>query len=1126
MRKAEGLSPKKIFLDRDGDGITDSVDLQLHLSPSCSHPTVLSAIMDLSACLGFETMGMNLPLVEPRGKKDSSFNHHLHIGLDQELKGICSAGLENDYTLGQEDEVSLARTIRMFSLSLISSKIRPSKNIPAREDRKRQGFDLLDPFSNQGFFCNSSKSILPFLLPYKIVLLSRLELNAAAEAGNFAARLGLESLSLFLPLTFPFEEKPKHQRNFIYIGKREDLEQYGLTEFDNVLKDKWDSGIFLLPSQKKIPDVLVCGDEKGLEEILHDLSHLPTDSKGVKDPIFSGIKIFQDRLGNLISKGPSRGMSPPKKFVRNYSIPDEREEILRLLEKGAKKLRLKPKSIKIEVFMVRPEGVRKEFGKAIKRLFLRLGLGKSDLHITVLNSYKPGLSWIKEVVLKEMGGKQIDRIEIAFKEFRTRGLEESTRWLQELYPIDEILSRALPISTERIEFKKDSRMKEVYRVRAWRKGRVIYKNQFSPKWIAQPYLLPFPRSEKVHPCPGWVRMETDGEKVIDQTIKTGIERIWEIYQKEILFSIAKESNNILSKRKSMAESPMFEELRFDIYFDYPMERLGVDEERISPLEALHEDLYFVTLDFFANWMEKRGLKNVSPGRVLPVIHPDFQGKNGKMKFTLIRRPTEALSLSRKVSEPGISLNGIVFNGSLIGADLFITGEKERDRDRLRGEIKSFGDLKVGDFKIEKVFKENHSNRNGLRLIASTSRFSKGKESFDGNRGKTAIPIPMERPIGYREGVRLIQSLKSLQGINVIEEGRSFGGLRIFSIENTSPSPSDFSSHAKRALFKPTFFVNCRHHANEVSSTNAGLKLAYLLATRSRFQEFLKRANVIINPMENVDGVTIMEEMLQLTPTDKLHAGRYNKAGKEYYLEYFNPKTPYGEAKVKSTIWERWLPDICVDDHGFPSHEWDQPFSGYAPFQYREWWIPRALFYFYLPHLEKRADSSQRINSEVLKNWMIKAISRESEIMRRNRAFSNRYSKYRQRWLSREIQSRDPIPCLPLQKRFRRTNYSYRCPHITAVDFITEVADETAHGRYLRTCVNAHLQTNLSILKLLSSFDISVKKLYRYENGQGCFVWYRQRPLTLPLSPPACLREAASAKAGEREGVRGTIRKEG
>ncbi len=68
--------------------------------------------------------------------------------------------------------------------------------------------------------------------------------------------------------------------------------------------------------------------------------------------------------------------------------------------------------------------------------------------------------------------------------------------------------------------------------------------------------------------------------------------------------------------------------------------------------------------------------------------------------------------------------------------------------------------------------------------------------------------------------------------------------------------------------------------------------------------------------------------------------------------------------------------------------------------------------------------------------------------------------------------------------------------MTTIDFITEVADETVQGKFLKTCVNAHLQTNLSILNLLSSFDISVKKLYRRENGQTHFMWYRERPLDL------------------------------
>ena len=84
------VSPKNIFLDRDGDGIVDFADLQLHLAPSCSHAAVLSAVMDLSACLGFETAGLNLALAKAGGNKDSSFNLHRSIGLNEEWDEVFS----------------------------------------------------------------------------------------------------------------------------------------------------------------------------------------------------------------------------------------------------------------------------------------------------------------------------------------------------------------------------------------------------------------------------------------------------------------------------------------------------------------------------------------------------------------------------------------------------------------------------------------------------------------------------------------------------------------------------------------------------------------------------------------------------------------------------------------------------------------------------------------------------------------------------------------------------------------------------------------------------------------------------------------------------------------------------
>ena len=54
---------------------------------------------------------------------------------------------------------------------------------------------------------------------------------------------------------------------------------------------------------------------------------------------------------------------------------------------------------------------------------------------------------------------------------------------------------------------------------------------------------------------------------------------------------------------------------------------------MSSLEALHEDLYFVTLDFFAamgRTMTKNRLN--APGKIFPIIHPNRPGKPGQARI--------------------------------------------------------------------------------------------------------------------------------------------------------------------------------------------------------------------------------------------------------------------------------------------------------------------------------------------------------------------------------------------------------------------------------------------------------------------------------------------------------------
>ncbi|NWG01238.1 MAG: hypothetical protein HXY44_00085 [Syntrophaceae bacterium] len=1090
MFKNHKLDPKKFFKDRDGDGIIDTIDVQIHLSPSCSNPKVLSSIMDLSACLGFETMGMDLPFVKADHKKDPSFQHHLFLGLNDELQAFGLKGNRCDYFLGGKSETDLAKKIKKFATAIISRGAKRDKERTLKIGRRRRkGFDLLNPFSIHGFYTGSTQIPLPIFASYKILLFSHLDLETAAEAANFSARFGLETLFIDLPLTFFIEDKQKGAKPFIYIGKKEDLNKIGLKKYETSFKSDWKSGVFLLPSKRRVPDVLVCGEGEGLKEILNDLSRIPMSSKGGEAPVFNAIKKYFSELREFISRRKER-TNIPRKVVREYIIPNEKKEILEIIKRRLEKEPEKITSIVIQIFMTRPEAVRRNIERQFKKWVSQFGIEVNRVKITVLNAYKPGLSWIKEVVLKEIKELNVDRIEIAFKEFHKKGLEEPLRWLQEIHPVDEILSRGLSISKNKIEFKKTTQLKEVYRFRAWRKGKVVYERSFSPKWIAQPYLTPFQRAAKVHPTTGWIEMKINGKEITTQRIKTGIEKIWEIYQRDILRLIEKEMKKVLSGKRRFLPGPVFDELRFDVYFYYPMEPLKIDEERISPLEALHEDIYFVTLDYFSNLLKNKGISNLSLGRILPIIHPGNRGEDERFKFTLVHRRKKPQSF-REAVETQITLNEILFKWSKTEIDFSLEIERGNDLKKLKDQLTYFNLSGDRDFRITKISKDEFGRRK-LRAHAIGKGF-KLKNQLIRKIGRLE-DIPDDRPIGYRESLKLIHSFDGIQGIKVIREGRSFEGRSLYSLEHTYPYQSAFISHAKQIIFKPTFFINCRHHANEISSTNAGFKLSYLLTQAPQYRRLLKRVNVVINPMENPDGVVLLKEMLKNTPTDKLHAARYNGAGQEYYEEYFNPKTPFGEARAKSSIWERWLPDICVDNHGFPSHEWEQPFSGYSPYRYRDFWIPRALVYLYLPHLKGKNRSQTRFNTEALRHCLGKNISKDKRVIILNRRYSERYWKYRRRWLERSSCIPEGVEFLPLQKKFQKINYAILHPHITTIDFISEVADEVTRGRQLKSCISAHLQINLAVINLLNNLSLRVKKILLSDGKNNRFIWYRQRPL--------------------------------
>src|SRR5690606_23367303 len=110
-------------------------------------------------------------------------------------------------------------------------------------------------------------------------------------------------------------------------------------------------------------------------------------------------------------------------------------------------------------------------------------------------------------------------------------------------------------------------------------------------------------------------------------------------------------------------------------------------------------------------------------------------------------------------------------------------------------------------------------------------------------------------------------------------------------------------------------------------------------------EIMNHINLVIIPCANPDGVELHHLMTKDNPEWKHHAARYNAVGLEF-TDVRYKESVFGEANVVPKIMNRWAPDIVIDDHGIPSHEWTQPFAGYhiPPRFNMSFWIPNSFIY--------------------------------------------------------------------------------------------------------------------------------------------------------------------------------------
>ncbi|HOX32772.1 MAG TPA: M14 family metallopeptidase [Spirochaetales bacterium] len=828
-------------------------------------------------------------------------------------------------------------------------------------------------------------------------------------------------------------------------------------------------------------------------------------------------------------------------------LPWELEACRALLERELYP-RIRPGS-EAEVLVVIGEGaaIRRELAAEIGEACA--ARGAAGARVRVLCAFKQGLSWLRDGELPELAALgKVGSVEISFSPFLPAGraswndedgatpriapnrpddpeawLDPPIRLLQELYPADDLLAEALGIERDRITFTLAApggapRGAPGYALVARdREGRVIRESAYAPALSERPYLDEFPGLGKVHPGAGCLRLTLGGETAWEGRFKTDLESAWEAYQGTILPAARALVEARLAAAAGAGGAPsaqsFFSRLVVELEASEPEEELGCRHDRLSSLESFHEDLYFAGLDYFQTLgIKLAGRGFDSPGLILPKLRA--AAGRPRMRYAIMVDDPAGAAPSALAGGAG------AVEAPCPGASAYVD---ELAYDARSGSFSPRLRLRAPGREAEAAaFAAAYARLLSEGLLEASrpaSAFASLRIALEGAPGPAAEilarppapPAPPERVdiggievsedslIGPAEFEAVAEGLGRVRGLRLRRVGESRLGRPIRAIE-LDPGLGGYVSRTKLAALRPTVYVNGRHHANEVSSTNSALMLAKRLVADPELAGLARRLNIVILPLENPDGAALHEELARGNPEWILHAARYDSLGCEFAREYFNDATLHPEARAFSRLWRDWLPDVVVDDHGVPSHEWCQPFSGYTSPWFKGFWMPRALLYGYFWFVTDEAYAANKAVAEGMLEAVAGAMGEGPEYRQLNAEWRDRFEKYAHAWMPKLFPAeyhRDVIfYWVPYAYKPDYYYVSVRFPWVTAASFVSEVADETAVGPYLGLCARAHLDEDLAVLELLAGAEPEIEEECWIEGQTLRARRRRRRPLKL------------------------------
>ncbi len=226
------------------------------------------------------------------------------------------------------------------------------------------------------------------------------------------------------------------------------------------------------------------------------------------------------------------------------------------------------------------------------------------------------------------------------------------------------------------------------------------------------------------------------------------------------------------------------------------------------------------------------------------------------------------------------------------------------------------------------------------------------------------------------------------------------------------------------------------HPNETTGVVGAIRAARKLVAR-------KGAHFTISPLENPDGYALHQRLRVDNPRHMHHAARYTALGDDLeYRTLENSGSHLNEKEIRFKAQEISGAKLHVNLHGYPSHEWTRPLSGYVPRNFAMWTLPKGFFLIIRHH----ADWERQ--AEALLDRVTRHLGAIPGLLDYNNRQIALYGIHAGETGFRIING---FPCLS----------SIDDRHTVPMTLITEYPDETIYGNDFITGHTAQLETVLS-----------------------------------------------------------------